>query len=172
MLVRVDNVAVMSTTPENRKVGSSTPDVWIQRCIQAIELAIVVSLLVVAVVVLARTIEGFFRHWGAFPETVVAAIDGILVVVILIDIANTVFGQLRTSTFPVRPFLVVAILAGVREILSSSAHLTLSRHLSQEDFRDTLLSLSVGVGVVFVLIVSLWILHRSGEDEVPNPRPG
>ena len=99
---------------------------WI---ILVIEYAIVISLLLVAGVVLVRTVVTFFRHWSAFPDSVVSAIDGILVVIILLDLLNTVFRHMRSSDFPVRPFLVIGILAGVREILSSSARLTLSRSL-------------------------------------------
>jgi len=90
---------------------------------------------------------------------VVAAIDGILVVIILLDIAHTVFGHLRTSVFPVRPFLIIGILAGVRDILSASAHLTLGSSLSQTSFRDTLISLAVGVGVVVFLLLGLLVLR-------------
>jgi uncharacterized membrane protein (DUF373 family) len=136
----------------------------IRRLIIAIEYAIVASLLIVASVVLVRALVNFFSHWGTFPQTVVAAIDSILVVIILLDIAHTVFGNLRSFIFPVRPFLVIGILAGVRDILSESAHLTLSNSLTQTDFKDTLLSLGVGVGVVLVLILGLLILRFSGSN--------
>jgi len=121
----------------------------------------------VAGVVLVRTFVDFLSDWNQFPQSVVAAIDGILVVIILLDIAHTVFGHLRTSVFPVRPFLVIGILAGVRDILSSSAHLTLSSSLAKSNFDNTLLSLGVGVGVVVFLLLGLLILRvsqRTSED--------
>ncbi|HUY17033.1 MAG TPA: phosphate-starvation-inducible PsiE family protein [Acidimicrobiales bacterium] len=136
-------------------------DASIRWLIVGVEYAIIISLLLVAVIVLARTVVDFLSHWGAFPSSVVAAIDGILVVIILLDIAHTVFGHLRASVFPVRPFLVIGILAGVRDILSASAHLTLSGPLSQSDFNDTLISLGVGVGVVVVLLLGLLVLRFS-----------
>jgi len=130
-----------------------------------IEYAIVASLLVVAGIVLVRTVSSFLRFGHDFPGAVVAAIDGILVVIILLDIAHTVFGHLRSSIFPVRPFLVIGILAGVREILSASAHLTLNFPLSQDDFQNTLLTLAVGVGVVVFLLLGLLILRYSGHED-------
>jgi len=99
-----------------------------------VEYAIVASLLLVAGIVLVRTVVSFLRYGSNFAEAVVSAIDGILVVIIILDIAYTVFGHLRSSTFPVRPFLVIGILAGVREILSASAHLTLSGPVTQRSF--------------------------------------
>jgi hypothetical protein len=83
------------------------------------------------------------------------------VVIILLDIAHTVFGHLRASVFPVRPFLIIGILAGVRDILSASAHLTLSSSLAQANFNDTLISLGVGVGVVVFLLLGLLVLRLS-----------
>ncbi len=109
---------------------------WI---IIGVEYAIVASLLLVASLVLVRTVISFLRYGKAFPEAVVTAIDGILVVIIILDIAHTVFGHLRSSVFPVRPFLIIGILAGVRDILSSSAHLTISAPLSQRAFYNTLI---------------------------------
>jgi len=143
-------------------------DAGIRYLILVIEYAIVISLLLVGAIVLVRTLVLFFEHWSTFPQTVVGAIDGILVVIIILDIAHTVFGHLRSSEFPVRPFLVVGILAGVRDILSASAHLTLSEHLTAQDFKETLISLGVGVGVVVFLLIGL-VLLRISEKDLPTP---
>lgn len=132
--------------------------------VAAIELAVVMSLLVVAVIVLVRTVVMFLQHWNEFPQSVVSAIDGILVVIILLDIGNTVLHHLRDDIVPIRPFLVIGILAGVRDILSSSAHLTLAR-LTTADLDNTLISLGVSVGVVVLLLVGLLILRLSRLEE-------
>jgi uncharacterized membrane protein (DUF373 family) len=144
---------------------SPTSEIVFKWCVLAIEYAIVASLMLVAGIVLVRTVINFLSHWGTFPQSVVGAIDGILVVIILLDIAHTVIGHLRASVFPVRPFLVIGILAGVRDILSASAHLTLSSTLTQTDFKDTLISLGVGVAVVVFLLLGLFILQYSGLHE-------
>jgi hypothetical protein len=138
---------------------------WI---ILGIEYVIVSSLLLVSGVVLVRTVVSFLRYGNNFSNAVVGAIDGILVVIIILDIAHTVFGHLRSSVFPVRPFLIIGILAGVRDILSSSAHLTLSVHLTQREFYNTLISLGVGVGVVIFLLLGLLILRFSGPLNVDD----
>lgn len=138
--------------------------IWV---IVVIEYAVVVSLLLVAGVVLMRTVVTFFRHWSNFPEAVVSAIDGILVVIILLDLLNTVFRHVRSSDFPVKSFLVIGILAGVREILSSSARLTLSRSLSTSTFHDTIITLTIGVGMVVFLLIGLLILSVA-EGRLPD----
>jgi len=151
----------MKNTPEPANRAEAVSDAGIRWLIVAIEYAIIASLLLVAGIVLVRTLVSFLSNWGGFPQTVVAAIDGILVVIIVLDIAHTVFGHLRASVFPVRPFLVIGILAGVRDILSASAHLTLSGPLTQTNFNDTLISLGVGVGVVLILLLGLLVLRFS-----------
>jgi uncharacterized membrane protein (DUF373 family) len=160
-------LAAVGGQPPALEKTPAGPDGAITWIIVVIEYAIVISLLTVAAVVLVRTVANFFNQWSGFPATVVGAIDGILVVIILLDIVHTVFRHLRSSVFPVRPFLVIGILAGVRDILSASAHLTLSAHLSNTDFRDTLISLGVGVGVVVFLLLGLFVLRFSEHvDEV------
>jgi uncharacterized membrane protein (DUF373 family) len=159
----------MDNPSEQVKRAELAADAGIRWLIVGIDYAIVASLLIVAGVVLVRTLVDFLTHWGSFPQSVVGAIDGILVVVILLDIAHTVFGYLRASVFPVRPFLVIGILAGVRDILSASAHLTLSGPLSQVNFNDTIISLGVGVGVVIFLLLGLLVLRLSAHgDEQPS----
>jgi uncharacterized membrane protein (DUF373 family) len=153
---------------EEEPQTAATIDAAFKAVIHTIEYAIVASLLLVGGIVLVRTLVSFLDHWSDYPQTVVSAIDGILVVIILLDIAHTVFGHLRSSVFPVRPFLVIGILAGIREILSASAHLTLST-LSTTNLDNTLISLGVGVGVVVLLLVGLYILrfaaqHDDGDD--------
>jgi len=155
--------------PTNREIHSFRADSIVRWIIIGIEYAIVASLLLVAGDVLVHTVDRFLRYGHAFSDAIVAAIDGILVVIIILDIARTVFGHLRTAVFPVMPFIVIGILAGVRDILSASAHLTLSGPLSQREFYDTLISLGVGVGVVVFLLLGLLILRFSGhidDDDV------
>ena len=143
---------------------SSTTDKVVKFVIVMVENAIVASLLLVAGIVLVRTVVSFFSNWDSFPQSVVSAIDGILVVIILLDIAHTVFGHLRAFVFPVRPFLIIGILAGVRDILSASAHLTLTK-ITNTDLVNTLISLGVGVGVVVFLLIGLLILRISGHSD-------
>ena len=133
----------------------------------AFEYAIVASLLLVSGVVIIHTVVDFLRSSGTYPRSIVPAVDGILVVIILMDIAQTVFNHLRRAAFSVRPFLVIGILAGVRDILSASAHLTLDTNLTGLDFSQTLATLAVGVGLVLALLFGLFVLgHTAHSDDV------
>lgn len=151
----------------NVQARSSRSDMALAGAVVVVEYAIVASLLIVSAVVLVRTVVSFVGDSSGFPLSVIPAIDGILVVIILIDILHTVFRHLRDATFPVRPFLVIGILAGIRDILSSSARLTLSTNLSSRSYGQTLIELGVGVGVVVLLLLGLAALRYVGgaEDE-------
>jgi phosphate starvation-inducible membrane PsiE len=157
----------MDRRPAPSRAPSLKSDGLVLWVIVVIEYAIVVSLLLVAGIVLVRSVATFVRHWSAYPDTVITAIDGILVVIILIDLVNTVFRHMRSSEFPVRPFIVIGILAGVREILSASARLALSTHLKSSSFHDTIITLGIGVGVVLVLVIGLYILNAA-EQKAPE----
>lgn len=133
--------------------------------------AIAISLLVVAVVVLVRTLVTFLGEPGAYPTSLISALDGILVVIILVDILHTVVTHLRDVRVPLRPFLVIGVLAGIRDILSASARLELTGHQSSVNFNQSVIELGVGVGVVVVLLAGLVILGfaskaSGGDDEV------
>jgi hypothetical protein len=156
---------VALTTDRDARPAEPRGDRIISATIVGVEYGIVASLLLVSGIVLVRTVANFVGAGAGFPQNIIPAIDGILVVIILLDIVHTVFRHLRDAAFPVRPFLVIGILAGVRAILSASAHLTLATNLSSRDFSQTLVELGVGVGLVLALLLGLFILSHSGHNE-------
>jgi hypothetical protein len=160
-----DDKTATSPTGSGRRPRGTRGDNVIAAIILVVEYGIVASLLLVSAVVLVRTIVNFVDTTAGFPQSTIPALDGILVVIILLDIVHTVFRHLRDAQFPIRPFLVIGVLAGVRDILSASAHLTLSTTLSTHDFNDTLVELGVGVGLVIALLLGLLVLTRIGGPE-------
>lgn len=146
-------------------------DTLVRASIIVLEYAIVAALLVVSAIVLVRTVERFVTSTSGFPASVVPAVDGILAVIILLDIVHTVFRHLRSADFPVRPFIVIGILAGVRGILSASAHMTIVDNLSSTRFSQNVVELGVGVGVVIVLIFGLIALDRHGRTGANEGTP-
>ena len=147
--------------------GGSPLDSLVRLLTMAIEYAVVFGLLFFAADVFVHSFRYFVSYGrGSYPMAVVNGIDGMMIVIIALDIAHTVFGYLRSAVFPVRPFLAIGILAGIRDILSASARLTLGGRLTNRAFENTMISLLGGVAVVIVLIVALWILRRddAGDD--------
>lgn len=147
--------------PSSPEGDARRPEAVVAALVVVIEYAVVISLLAVAGVVLVRTMIEFLAHPNQYPQSLVAALDGILVVIIVLDILRTVVGLLHRSGVPVRPFVVVAILAAVRDILSASAHLTLDPHLTSSSFTHSVIELAVGVAAVLGLLFALWLLRAA-----------
>ncbi len=142
---------------------------WAEMATDGIQHAIVLSLLVIAAVVLVRTVVTFLFDVNGYPTSLVNALDGILVAIILLDILRTVRSHTQGDTLPVKPFLVIGVLAAIRDILSASAHLTLGRHLSASAFDQALIELSVSVGVILALLGGLVLLRVSSRNEPAPP---
>lgn len=126
--------------------------------INIVQYAVAIVLLMLAVVVLVRSLIDFIGSPGGYPQTLVSAVDGVLVVIILVDIMRTVLTHLEGWGFPFRPFLVIGIIAAVRDILAVSTRLTLSAGGSgdgQVTLPQSLFELGTSAGVVLVLAVAL-----------------
>ncbi len=141
--------------------------------VRIVQVLVCVALFVVALVILVRTLIIFLGEPSGYPESIVAALDGLLVVVILVDLLHTLVTSIRRALIPVRPFLVIGVLAGVRDILSASARITLSGPVSSTTFTHAAIELAVSVGAVLALVGALVLLRFAGshpeEDEDDTP---
>lgn len=156
--------------PSDGAPGRFAP--WAELATEGIHHAIVLSLLVIAAVVLVRTVATFLVDVNGYPTSLINGLDGILVAIILLDILRTVRSHTHGDTLPIKPFLVIGVLAAIRDILSASAHLTLGRHLSPTAFDQALIELSVSVGVILALLGGLVLLRLAARDDPALPRPG
>ena len=168
---RPDGDGPVGRPPPGPISGLEHRDRWIRgnllfRAEEVVQYAVVLALLALAGVILVRTFIQFFTREGGYPETVIGAIDGVLAVIIVLDILRTMLAHFAGSDFPVRPFLFIGILAAVREVLSASFHLALQGNLTATDFDHSVIKLGAGVGVVLVLVFALLLLHWSRGDEV------
>ncbi|MGA8014563.1 MAG: phosphate-starvation-inducible PsiE family protein [Candidatus Dormiibacterota bacterium] len=139
------------------EVRRGTP---IRAVIDLVQYGVAIVLVVLALVVLVRSFIDFMTSLSGYPKTLVNAVDGILVVIILVDILRTVLTHLEGWGFPFRPFLVIGIIAAVRDILAVSTQLTLSSGgpaAGQPPLLESLLELVTSAGVVLVLSVALFL---------------
>jgi uncharacterized membrane protein (DUF373 family) len=144
--------------------------------ISLVQYAVAIVLLMLAVVVLLRSFIDFVDSPGGYPQTLVSAVDGVLVVIILVDILRTVLTHLEGWGFPFRPFLVIGIIAAVRDILAVSTRLTLSPGGSgagQVSLPQSLFELGTSAGVVLVLAVALLLTRgQAVGDETADSAAG
>jgi uncharacterized membrane protein (DUF373 family) len=137
--------------------------------IDLVQYGVAIVLLVLAGVVLVKSFIDFITSvtsaQGYIPS-LINAIDGVLVVIILVDIMRTVLTHLEGWGFPYRPFLVIGIIAAVRDILAVSTRLTLgtSAGAGGASIQQSLLELGTNAGVILVLAVALFLTRGQDVD--------
>jgi uncharacterized membrane protein (DUF373 family) len=117
-------------------------------------------LLALAVTVLARTLHDVLAPPPAeqFAETVTRALNGVLFVLIVMEVLRTVVARFQGQGFRLQPFLVIGIISAVRHILTVGAQLSLvdeEVHLVR-----SMVELGVNVGVVLMLSLALVLIRR------------
>ena len=125
-----------------------------------IYVGVALVLLAIAGTLLYRTVADALTSDLAFIETVTAAVNGVLFVVIVLEIYQTVRGHLEGGGFQLQPFLVIGIISAVRHILLIGAQSLSSA--GGEAFNHAQIELAINAGVAFVLVGALVLLHRSG----------
>jgi len=119
-----------------------------------------VVLIGIAGVVLYDTTSDALSSGLPFAEAVTAAINGVLFVVIILEIFRTVIANLEGGGFQLRPFLIIGIISAVRHILLVAAK-SLSTNEKASVFNHTQIELGVNAGVAVVLVVALFLVDRN-----------
>jgi uncharacterized membrane protein (DUF373 family) len=106
--------------------------------------------------------------WSGGTGRVVEIVDRLLFVLMLIEILHTVRASTRTQGLTAEPFLIVGLIASIRRVLvitlqishsGSGGSATLE---SSQQFRASMIELGVLGGLILVMIISIYLLHRSG----------
>jgi uncharacterized membrane protein (DUF373 family) len=140
--------------------------------IDLVQYGVAIVLLVLAAVVLVKSFISFVTSLDNYTTALISAVDGVLVVIILIDIMRTVLTHLEGWGFPFRPFLVIGIIAAVRDILAVSTRLTFSTGTAPagSSVTQSLFELGTNAGVILVLAVALFLTRGQNVDAETDPR--
>ena len=133
----------------------------LRHAVDAVQYGVALVLLVIAVVVLVRTASDFLTAQSNYPQNLISAIDGVLVVIIVVDVLRTVLTHFEGSGFPLQPFLI-SIISAVRDILSVSARLALQGPVSGASFERLAIELGVSSGVALALAGALVLTQKNG----------
>ncbi|MGC2191676.1 MAG: phosphate-starvation-inducible PsiE family protein [Candidatus Dormiibacterota bacterium] len=137
--------------------------------VDAVQYGVALVLLMIAAVVLIRTTVDFLSAQSSYPQSLIDAIDGVLIVIIVVDVLRTVLTHFEGSGFPLRPFLIIGIISAVRDILSVSARLALQGPVSGAGFERLAIELGVSSGVALALAGAMVLTKLS---EVSAQAPG
>jgi uncharacterized membrane protein (DUF373 family) len=119
-----------------------------------------VVLFALAVIVLGRTVHDvlFPPPPEVFVETITRALNGVLFVLIVMEVLRTLIARFQGEGFRLQPFLVIAIISAVRHILTVGARLSLVGE--QADLRRDMVELGVNAAVVVALSIALVLIRR------------
>jgi len=103
-------------------------------------------------------------------EPLVEATDELLFVLMLVEILHTVRVSFRAGVLQAEPFLIVGLIASIRRVLVIT--LQSSRingpgnwtEQSQQMLNGSLAELAVLSGLILIMVVSIFILRRSGSN--------
>ncbi|HVC40047.1 MAG TPA: phosphate-starvation-inducible PsiE family protein [Candidatus Dormibacteraeota bacterium] len=148
-----------------RAAMTATP---LRHSVDAVQYGVALVLLLIAVVVLIRTTASFVTAQSSYPQSLISAIDGVLIVIIVVDVLRTVLTHFEGSGFPLRPFLIIGIISAVRDILSVSARLALQGPVTNSGFARLAIELGISSGVALALALAL-VLTRERSGDRPEP---
>lgn len=104
-------------------------------------------------------------------ETLVVAIDGLLFVLMVVEILHTVRASFRSGTLVCEPFLIVGLIASIRRVLVitlESSQVNQPGKWSPDSeaiLHSTMLELAVLGALIFIMVVSIYLLRKSDRQD-------
>ncbi len=124
-------------------------------------------------IVLAVVAYHLVRDIGkGVEEGVTAALDGLLLVFILLELLAGVRATMRENKLVAEPFLIVGIIASIKEIVVLTLETKDNNGSDNEAFRSAMTEIGVLAGVILLLALASYLVRRKErepeeeEDEV------
>ncbi len=118
-------------------------------------------LFLVALGALVFTVVRLVTTLPFFPDGMLQAVNDILFVVIILEIARTVIARFSSGFYQLSRFLIIGVIASVRHILSVGSSLTLSTGKTAEAFDRGIIELIVNAGIVIALVVAILVTRHA-----------
>lgn len=123
----------------------------------AVHYIIVVVLLLLAGMALYETGTSLLRRGESVGTRAINGLNGVLFVVIVLELMSTVVAHFSHDGFQLQPFLIIGVISGVRHILAIGARLSLAGAVSSAEFRQSQIELGVESAAILALSVALWL---------------
>ena len=110
-------------------------------------------------------------------EGIILIVDRLLFALMVIEILHTVRMSIRSGVLVAEPFLVVGLIASIRRVLVITLE---SSRVAQNGsgapgmetlFRTSMIELGVLGGLILVMVVAIYLVHRSGRTASTDPEP-
>ncbi len=113
--------------------------------------------------VLFRSVVDFTGK-NTYSARVIGGINGVLFVVIVLELLTTVLAHFHDEGFQLTPFLIIGGISAVRHILTIGAQESLGEEGNQQAFNHAQIGLGVNAGVTVAMVVALVLVHRFKAD--------
>jgi uncharacterized membrane protein (DUF373 family) len=151
----------VNTKASNSDHEEAEPSMVPTKALDAIEdvfhVVLTILLFLVALGAVIFTVVRLFNTEPFYPNGMLQAINDILFVVIILEIARTVIARFNTGFYQLSRFLVIGVIASVRHILSVGSSLTLSIGKTPEAFERGIIELLVNGGIVVALVLAIFM---------------
>ena len=97
-------------------------------------------------------------------ESVKAALDSLLLVFVLVELLGAVRATIRERKLVAEPFLLVGIIASIKEIVVTTVDATDSFGADDGKFADAMIAIGVLGGLVVVLSVATLLVRRKERE--------
>jgi uncharacterized membrane protein (DUF373 family) len=142
--------------------GGSRPAAWLGYAEDAIHLVTAALLAVTALVLIGATARDLVRSRteGTMRQRALEALDSLLLVLMIVELLHTIRLFIAGHALVPEPFLVVALIAGVRRVLILTTEASQYIQSSPEQFRMALREMILLMISFLVLAVSIVVLQR------------
>jgi len=132
---------------------------------------IAVMLVLLAVLLLGMSLTGMIRdiRSGTLANAGIEVLNGILLVMMIMEIVYTVTRSLESHLLVAEPFLIIGAIAAIRRMIVITAESTNMQLTNPVAFRSLLMELGLLAGIVVSMAFAVWILRRS---EISNTSEG
>ena len=152
-----------AATPASKQLRR--PMAFINLTEDLVHYVVVAALLVLAGMALYKTgIDLLGRHRD-LANRVIDGLNGVLFVVIVLELMTTVVAHFEHAGFQLQPFLIIGISSGVRHILTVGARLSLAGEMTGRVFRQSQIELGVEAGVVLGLGLALFLVRVKEQSQ-------
>ncbi|GAC1366135.1 MAG: hypothetical protein NVSMB32_10240 [Actinomycetota bacterium] len=120
---------------------------------------VIAVLLLLAGMALYKTGTDLLGSHRDVANRVIDGLNGVLFVVIVLELMSTVVAHFEHAGFQLQPFLIIGIISGVRHILTLGARLSLAGEVTGTAFRQSQIELGVEGAVVLGLALALFLVR-------------
>ena len=152
--------------------ASMIPTKLLDRIEDVFHVVLTALLFLVALGAVIFTVIRLFTTEPFYPNGMLQAINDILFVVIILEIARTVIARFKSGFYQLSRFLVIGVIASVRHILSVGSSLTLSIGKTPDAFERGITELLVNGVIVISLVLAIFMTRMAERENEAKRSPG